>query len=60
MGAVIGGFCRSPFQRAHRGAFKDTRPEDMAATVVSGVLDRTGIAGTQIEDLLLGLSLIHI
>ena len=54
MGAVIVGYCRTPFQRAHRGAFKDTRPEDMAATVVSGVLDRTGIPATQIEDLLLG------
>ena len=49
MGAVIVGYCRTPFQRAHRGALKDTRPEDMAATVVRGVLERTGISGNQIE-----------
>lgn len=54
MGAVIVGYCRTPFERAHRGALKDTRPEDLAATVVRGVLDRTDVTGTQIEDLLLG------
>ena len=34
MRAVLVGYCRTPFHRAHRGALKDTRPEDMTAAVI--------------------------
>jgi acetyl-CoA acyltransferase len=54
MRAVIAGYCRTPFCRAHRGALADTRPEDMAAAVVRAVLDRTGITPADVEDLMLG------
>ena len=54
MRAVLVGYCRTPFHRAHRGALKDTRPEDMTAAVIKSVLERTHIAGDNIEDLLLG------
>jgi len=54
MRAVLVGYCRTPFHRAHRGLLKDTRPEDMAATVIKSVLERTQIPGEDIEDLLLG------
>ncbi len=54
MRAVLVGYCRTAFHRAHRGALKDTRPEDMAASVIKGVLDRTSTSGDHIEDLLLG------
>ena len=54
MRAVLVGYCRTAFHRAHRGLLKDTRPEDMAATVIKGVLERTQIQGDDIEDLLLG------
>ena len=54
MRAVLVGYCRTAFHRAHRGALKDTRPEDMAAAVIQGVLERTSISGENIEDLLLG------
>ncbi|MCH2638162.1 MAG: acetyl-CoA C-acyltransferase, partial [Candidatus Thalassarchaeum sp.] len=54
MRAVLVGYCRTPFHRAHRGALKDTRPEDMTAAVIKSVLERTNISGNNIEDLLLG------
>mgnify|MGYP001158061634 FL=1 len=54
MGAVIVGYCRTAFHRAHRGPLKDTRPEDMASAVVKGVMNRTSVSGEVIEDLLLG------
>ena len=54
MGAVIVGYCRTAFHRAHRGSLKDTRPEDMASAVVKGVMGRTSVSGELIEDLLLG------
>ena len=54
MRAVLVGYCRTAFHRAHRGLLKDTRPEDMAATVIKSVLERTQIPGEDIEDLLLG------
>ena len=54
MGAVIVGYCRTAFHRAHRGPLKDTRPEDMASAVVKGVMNRTSVCGELIEDLLLG------
>ena len=51
---MIVGYCRTPFQRAHRGLLKDTRPEDMARVVIEGVLERTTISGDHIEDVMLG------
>ena len=54
MRAVLVGYCRTAFHRAHRGLLKDTRPEDMAATVIKSVLERTHVSGVDIEDLLLG------
>ena len=54
MRTVIAGYCRTPFHRAHRGLLKDTRPEDMVATAVKSVLERTNVATQDIEDLMLG------
>ena len=54
MRTVIAGYCRTPFHRAHRGLLKDTRPEDMVATAVKSVLERTSVEPSHIEDLMLG------
>ena len=54
MRAVIVGYCRTPFHRAHRGDFKDVRPEDLSAAVIRQVIERTGISAESIEDLMLG------
>lgn len=52
--AVIAGYVRSPFQFAHKGGLAKTRPDDLAAAVVKGLMEKTGIKPTDIEDVLLG------
>ncbi|GAJ28212.1 thiolase family protein [Acidomonas methanolica] len=51
---VIAGYARSPFQLARKGRFVKTRPDDIAAQVVRGLVERTGITPEEIEDLILG------
>ena len=52
--AVIAGYVRSPFHFAHKGALVEKRPDDLAAEVVSGLLNQTGIDPAEIEDLIVG------
>ena len=52
--AVIVGYVRSPFAIAHKGQLTRVRPDDLAATVVRGLMDQTGIDAGAIEDLILG------
>lgn len=52
--AVIAGYARSPFHFAAKGALATVRPDDLAAAVVNGLLDKTGVEGREIEDLILG------
>jgi acetyl-CoA acyltransferase len=54
MAAVIAGFARSPFHFAGKGALARTRPDDLAAAVVAALVARTGIAPTDLEDLIVG------
>ncbi len=53
---VIVDCCRTPIGRAHaeRGVFRDVRSDDLAATVVSALVERTGIDPAAIEDVVLG------
>lgn len=44
---------RTPFAR-HGKAFADVRPDDLAATVMASVVDRTGIDPARIEDVIFG------
>tara|TARA_B110000438_G_scaffold269814_1_gene286480 strand:- start:192 stop:1322 length:1131 start_codon:yes stop_codon:yes gene_type:complete len=53
MRAVIGGYIRTPFQRAHRGALKDTRPEDMVSSCIRHTVAQCN-QGDQIEDVMVG------
>jgi acetyl-CoA acyltransferase len=52
--AVIAGYVRSPFTPARKGALAKVRPDDLAAQVVKGLVDKTGIDPNTIEDLVLG------
>jgi acetyl-CoA acyltransferase len=52
--AVIAAYVRSPFHFASKGALAKTRPDDLAAAVVKGLMERTGLKVDDIEDLLLG------
>ncbi len=51
---VIAGYCRSPFTAAQKGQLAKVRPDDLAAQVIKGLIDKTGVAPQDIEDLILG------
>src|ERR1700754_5180447 len=54
MKELIAAYARTPFHFAKKGALAQTRPDDLAAQAVRGLLDRTGVAGSEIEDVILG------
>jgi acetyl-CoA acyltransferase len=54
MKALIAAYARTPFHFAKKGALAQTRPDDLAAQAVRGLLERTGVAGAEIEDVILG------
>src|SRR5256885_642052 len=56
--AVIVAYGRSPIGRARKGSLVDVRPDDLAAHVVTKVLDKLpALDPTQIEDLICGCGL---
>lgn len=52
--AVICGYARSPFTLATKGALARVRPDELAAQVIRGLVEKTGIEKDHIEDLLVG------
>lgn len=52
--AVICGYARSPFSFAHKGELIKARPDDMAATVIRGLINKTGVNSADMEDIILG------
>ena len=54
MPAVIAGYARSPFTPAKKGGLARVRPDDIAATVINGLIKETGIDPSLIEDLIVG------
>lgn len=52
--AVITGYLRSPFTPAHKGALAKTRPDDIAAQVIKGLIAKTGINAADIDDVIMG------
>ncbi len=51
---VIAGYCRSPLSPAHKGQLIRVRPDDLAAQVVKGLVQKSGVNPDDIEDLILG------
>jgi acetyl-CoA acyltransferase len=51
---VIAGFARSPFTPANKGALMRVRPDDLAAQVISALIERTRVRPQDIEDLIVG------
>ncbi len=51
---VIAGYVRSPFHLARKGELVKVRPDDLAAQVVTGLIEKTGVNVEDIEDLILG------
>nr|WP_180166613.1 thiolase family protein [Stenotrophomonas sp. SbOxS2]NYT99466.1 thiolase family protein [Stenotrophomonas sp. SbOxS2] len=54
MKAVIAAYARTPFHFARKGALAEVRPDTLAAQAVSGLLKRTGVDPTLVEDVILG------
>jgi len=54
MKAVISGYARSPFHFARKGALAEVRPDELAAQVVRGLIERSDIDPASIEDVILG------
>ena len=55
--AVIVSAARTPIGRAYRGAFNATPGPTLGALAVSAALERAGIAGGEVDDLLWGCAL---
>ena len=51
---VIAAYGRSPFTFARKGALVKLRPDDLAAQVVRGVVERAGLDPDDVEDLVVG------
>ncbi|NIM29263.1 MAG: acetyl-CoA C-acyltransferase [Gammaproteobacteria bacterium] len=51
---VIAGYARSPFTFAMKGEMSKVRPDDLAGRVVKALIERTGVKGEDIEDLICG------
>lgn len=54
MKAVIVAYARTPFHFARKGALATTRPEDLLATAIRGVLDKAPVPLDAIEDVIAG------
>ena len=51
---VISGYARSPFTPAKKGALARVRADDMAAAVIRGLIEKTGVSPEDIEDIIVG------
>lgn len=55
---VIASAVRTPFTRAHKGEFKDTRPDTLAALVIQEAVARVkGLKPEDVEDVILGCAM---
>ena len=54
--AVVVDCCRTPIGHANpkKGVFRDVRSDDLAVAVVRGLIERTGIDPSEVEDVVLG------
>jgi acetyl-CoA acyltransferase len=55
---VIASAVRTPFTRAHKGEFKDTRPDTLAALAIKEAVARVpGLKPDEVEDVILGCAM---
>lgn len=45
---------RTPGCKANKGKLKDMRPDDLAAVAIKGLLERTGVDGAEVQDVIMG------
>ena len=51
---VIAGYARSPFHFARKGALVDIRPDDLAAAVLKGLVEKLDLDPALLEDVVMG------
>lgn len=52
--AVIVATARTPISKAYKGAFNNSKSPSIAAAAIRAAVERAGLAGEEIEDLILG------
>lgn len=55
--AVIVSTARTPIGKAYRGAFNNTTPQELAAHAIKHAVERAGLSGDQVADVVLGAAL---
>lgn len=55
--AVIVSTARTPIGRAYRGAFNDTQAQELIGHAVRHAVDRAGVDGARVEDVVIGAAL---
>ncbi|MEU0395310.1 acetyl-CoA C-acyltransferase [Streptomyces sp. NPDC006208] len=55
--AVIVSTARTPIGKAYRGAFNDTQAQELAAHALSHAVQRAGLEGGEVEDVILGCAM---
>ena len=55
--AVIVSTARTPIGRAYRGAFNDTQAQELIGHAVRHAVERAGVEGEQVEDVVVGAAL---
>jgi acetyl-CoA C-acetyltransferase len=55
--AVIVATARTPIGRARRGAFNDTQAQELAAHAIAHAVQRAGLAGCEVEDVVMGCAM---
>lgn len=54
---VIVSALRTPVGRGRKGSLANTRPDDLAATVLKATLEKTGVSAEAVEDVILGCAM---
>ena len=55
--AVIVSTARTPIGKAYRGAFNNTQPQELAGHAIRHAVERAGIEGAEVDDVILGAAL---
>ena len=54
MDAIVAGWVRTPFHRAHKGALAGVRPDTMVAECIKEVVRRLGLDPSEVDDVIVG------